>query len=131
MFNLNRITLIGNTGADAKVNTNGPTIIPFATNASWTDSATGERRTRTEWHLLVVWNDLGQWAASLPKGTPLFVEGELTYEQYSRKTDAKVKNKSVEVEVPTRVAKIRVHKLIRLERSAAADSEPEPEGKEA
>jgi single-strand DNA-binding protein len=130
MFNLNRITLIGNTGADAKVNTNGPTTIPLATNASWTDSTTGERRTRTEWHLLVVWNDLGQWAASLPKGTPLFVEGELIYEQYTRKTDAKVKNKNVEVEVLTRIAKIRVHRLIRLESSAAGAGEQEPEAEE-
>jgi single-strand DNA-binding protein len=119
MLNLNRITLIGNTGANAKGSSNGPTTLSLATNASWSDSSTGERRTRTEWHSLVVWNDLGKWAATLPKGTPLFVEGELIYEQYARKTEAKIENQNVEAEVLTRIAKIRVHRLIRLESSGA------------
>ena len=69
MLNLNRITLIGNTGADAKTTPNGPTTLSLASNVSWTDNTTGERRTRTEWHSLVVWNDLGKWAATLQKGT--------------------------------------------------------------
>ena len=81
MLNLNRITLIGNTGGDAKTTPNGPTTISLASNVSWTDKQTAERRTRTEWHHLVIWNDLGKWAATLPEGTPLFVEGELIYEQ--------------------------------------------------
>jgi single-strand DNA-binding protein len=127
MLNLNRITLIGNTGADAKGNSNGPTTLSLATNASWTDSSSGERRTRTEWHSLVVWNDLGKWAATLPKGTPLFVEGELIYEQYTRKADAKIENQNVEAEVLTRIAKIRVHRLIRLDSSGADVTEPEKE----
>ena len=50
MFNLNRITLIGNTGANAKTTPNGPTTLSLASNVSWTDNTTGERRTRTEWH---------------------------------------------------------------------------------
>ena len=130
MFNLNRITLIGNTGADAKVNLNGPTTIPFATNASWTDSETNERRTRAEWHLLVIWNGLGKWAATLPKGTPLFVEGELIYEQYPQKTDTTIDDKTVQVKVMTRIAKIRVQKLIRLDSSApGSEQEQDTEGK--
>ncbi|MDQ2844062.1 MAG: single-stranded DNA-binding protein [Acidobacteriota bacterium] len=57
MLNLNRITLIGNTGADAKTTPNGPTTLSLASNVSWTDNTTGERRTRTEWHsLVVIWN---------------------------------------------------------------------------
>jgi single-strand DNA-binding protein len=127
MLNLNRITLIGNTGADAKASSNGSTTLSLATNASWTDSSTGERRTRTEWHSLVVWNDLGKWAATLPKGTPLFVEGELIYEQYTRKAETKIENQNVEAEVLTRIAKIRVHRLIRLDSSGADVTEPEKE----
>jgi single-stranded DNA-binding protein len=120
MFNLNRISLIGFTGADAKTSPNGPTTLSLATNASWTDDTTKERKTRTEWHLLVVWNDLGKWAATLPKGTPLFVEGELIYEEYSKTVETKAGTKKVETQVPTRVAKIRVQKLIRLESFATA-----------
>ena len=88
MFNLNRITLIGNTGGEAKTVANGPTTLSLATNVSWTDKQTNERRTRTEWHQLVMWNSLGKWAATLPKGTPLYVEGELVYEKYPRKVEA-------------------------------------------
>ncbi len=118
MLNLNRITLIGNTGADAKTTPNGPTSLSLASNHSWTDTTTGERRTRTEWHSLVVWNGLGKWAATLQKGTPLFVEGELIYEQYPRKVEATLGKKTIEVEVMTKVAKIKVQRLIRLEPAA-------------
>ena len=54
MLSLNRISLIGNTGDDAKVVPNGPTTISLATNVSWIDKQTQERRTRTEWHQLVI-----------------------------------------------------------------------------
>jgi single-strand DNA-binding protein len=114
MFCLNRITLVGYTGGDAKLIPNGPTTLTLATNTVWTDPQTRERRTRTEWHQLVVWNDLGRWAATLGKGTPLLVEGELIYDQYGRKTETALGNQTVEVEIPTRIAKIRVHRIIRL-----------------
>lgn len=62
----------------------------------------------------MIWNSLGKWAASLPKGTPLYVEGELVYEKYPRKVEATLGKKTVEVEVSTSVAKIKVDRLIRL-----------------
>lgn len=124
MFNLNRITLIGNTGGDPKVTPNGPTTLSLATNVVWTDKQTNERRTRTEWHQLVIWNGLGKWAASLPKGTPLFVEGELVYERYPRKVEATIGKKTAEVEVMTTVAKVKVQRLIRLESSTEGPGEP-------
>ena len=128
MFNLNRITLIGNTGDDAKVTQNGPTTISLATNVSWKDKETQERHTRTEWHQLVVWNGLGQWAATLPKGTPLYVEGELVYEKYSRKMEATVGKKTVEAEIMTTSTKIRVQRLIRLDTAADLPNEPNDAG---
>lgn len=124
MLSLNRISLIGNTGDDAKVAPNGPTTISLATNVSWIDKQTQERRTRTEWHHLVIWNGLGKWAATLPKGTPLYVEGELIYEKYPRKVEATVGKKTVEVEVLTTVAKVKVQRLIRLE-PANTESDPQ------
>jgi single stranded DNA-binding protein len=125
MFNLNRITLIGNTGGDPKVTQNGPTTLSLATNVTWTDKQTNERRTRTEWHQLIIWNGLGKWAATLPKGTPLFVEGELVYERYPRQVEATIGKKIAEVEVMTTVPKIKVQRLIRLESTANAPGEPE------
>jgi single stranded DNA-binding protein len=124
MLNLNRITLIGYTGTEAKVSANGPTTLSLATNVSWTDEQTNQRQTRTEWHSLVVWNPgLGKWAARLPKGTPLFVEGELIYDEYEKATEVKVDSKTVRAQVATRVAKIRVQKLIRLDSAATAQQE--------
>ncbi len=123
MFNINRITLIGNTGADAKITPNGPTTLSLATNVTWTDKQTNDRRTRTEWHKLVVWNGLARWAATLPKGTSLFVEGELVYAEFPRKIETLVGKKTVEVEVMTRVAKVRVDRMIRLEPSGESKGE--------
>ncbi len=128
MFNLNRITLIGNTGGDPKITTNGPTTLSLATNINWTDKETNERRTRTEWQQLVIWNGLGKWAATLPKGTPLFVEGELVYERYPRKVEATIGKKTAEVEVMTTVSKIKVQRLIRLEAAPNVPGESEDTG---
>lgn len=128
MFNLNRITLIGNIGGDPKVTANGPTTLSLATNVTWTDKQTNERGTRTEWHQLVIWNGLGKWAATLPKGTPLFVEGELVYERYPRKVEATIGKKTAEVEVMTTVPKIKVQRLIRLEAAPNVPGDPEDTG---
>jgi single stranded DNA-binding protein len=128
MFNLNRITLIGKTGGDAKSVPNGPTTISLATNVMWTDKQSREPRTRVEWHRLVIWDKLGDWAGKLPKGTPLYVEGELIYETYQRKVQATVTQKTVEIEVETAVAKIKVHRLIRLESANAAPGESDEMG---
>jgi single-stranded DNA-binding protein len=63
--------------------------------------------------------------ATLPKGTPLFVEGELVYERYPRKVEATIGKKTTEVEVMTTVPKIKVQRLIRLESSTEAPGESE------
>ena len=76
----------------------------------------------------MIWNGLGKWAATLPKGTPLFVEGELVYERYPRKVEATIGKKTTEVEVMTTVPKIKVQRLIRLEAATNAPSEPEDTG---
>jgi single stranded DNA-binding protein len=128
MFNLNRIMLIGNTGGDAKSVPNGPTTISLATNVYWTDKRSQERRTRAEWHHLVIWNALGKWAATLPKGTPLYVEGELIYETYPRKVHATADKKTIEVEVDTTVAKVKVQRLIRLDSPDEVPGESEDAG---
>lgn len=55
---INKVTLIGNLGADPEVRTTqaGSKIVSFslATSESWTDRTSGERKERTEWHRVVV-----------------------------------------------------------------------------
>ena len=81
---LNRATLIGNLGADPEVRTtpSGQRIVSFsiATTESWKDQHSGERRERTEWHRVVIFNEgLGKIAEQyLAKGAKVFVEGKLS-----------------------------------------------------
>lgn len=81
---LNRIVLLGHLGADAtqKIST-APVTFNLATTSRWTDNA-GERQSRTEWHTIVVFNNLGKYAARLKKGDRAYVEGELRTNKYEK-----------------------------------------------
>jgi single-strand DNA-binding protein len=80
---LNKVQLIGNLGADPESRTmqNGGLVVTLsvATNESWRDQASGERRTRTEWHRVVIFNEgLGKVVDQyLAKGAKIYLEGTL------------------------------------------------------
>jgi single-strand DNA-binding protein len=80
---VNKVILIGNLGADPEVrNTqDGRPIVNLrvATSESWRDKATGERRERTEWHRVVIFNEgLCRIAEQyLKKGSKVYLEGQL------------------------------------------------------
>ena len=80
---VNKVTLIGNLGRDPEVRTaqDGSKIvnISVATSEYWKDKVTGERKDRTEWHRVVVFNDrLAEVAERyLKKGSKVYVEGQL------------------------------------------------------
>lgn len=88
----NRINLIGFTGTDAQVrntkNNRTYTTLSLATKRSWPDKQTGERVTRTEWHRLIAWGRLADFAKTLPKGSHVHVEGELRSHTYIGKDNA-------------------------------------------
>ena len=79
---VNKVTLIGNLGADPEVrympNGNAVANITLATSESWKDKQTGQVQERTEWHRVVFFARLaevvGQYAR---KGSKLYVEGKL------------------------------------------------------
>ena len=83
MSSVNKVILIGNLGRDPEVrhSQDGNKIVSFsvATSESWNDRKTGERREKTEWHLVVIFNDrLGEVAEKyLKKGSKVYVEGQL------------------------------------------------------
>src|SRR5271166_3152775 len=91
---LNRATLIGNLGADPEVRTtqSGQRIVSFniATTESWKDPQSGERRERTEWHRVVIFNEgLGKIAEQyLTKGAKVFVEGALRTRKWQDQSGA-------------------------------------------
>lgn len=80
---VNKVTLVGNLGRDPEVrySQGGEKIVNMsvATSESWKDKTTGERREKTEWHRVVIFNDrLASVAeAYLKKGSKVYVEGSL------------------------------------------------------
>ncbi len=80
---VNKVILIGNLGRDPEVrhtNDGVPIVnMSLATSESWRDKATGERRERTEWHRVVIFNEkLGEVAQKyLRKGSKVYLEGQL------------------------------------------------------
>ncbi|MFB9872022.1 single-stranded DNA-binding protein [Acetobacter farinalis] len=80
---VNKVILVGNLGKDPEVRTsqNGMKIVSFsiATSDTWNDRASGERRERTEWHRVVVFNERLADVAErfLRKGRKVYLEGAL------------------------------------------------------
>ena len=86
---LNRVQLIGNLGRDPEVRTTqgGERIVTLniATSESWKDRLSGERKERTEWHRVVIFNNgLGEVAEKyLRKGAKIFLEGKLATRKWT------------------------------------------------
>ncbi len=80
---VNKVILVGNVGKDPEVRNgqDGSKIVSFtlATSETWNDRASGERKERTEWHRVVVFNDrIGEVVEKyVRKGSKLYVEGAL------------------------------------------------------
>jgi single-strand DNA-binding protein len=86
---VNKVILIGNLGADPDVRRtqDGRPIVNLsvATSESWRDKATGERRERTEWHRVVIFNENICKVAEqyLKKGSKVYLEGQLQTRKYT------------------------------------------------
>lgn len=91
MAGLNRASLIGRLGRDPEVRTmpSGGKVVTFslATDETWKDKNTGERKQRTEWHQIVIYNEgLGGVAEQyLRKGSQVYIEGQIGSREYTDK----------------------------------------------
>ena len=80
---VNKVILIGNLGRDPEVRTfqNGGKVcnLRMATSETWKDRNTGERRERTEWHSVAIYNEalVGVAEQYLRKGSKVYIEGQL------------------------------------------------------
>ena len=80
---LNKVTLIGNLGKDPEIRTtnDGRELANFslATSESWKDKVTGEKKDKTEWHRIVVFNEglVRVIKSYVKKGSKLYIEGQL------------------------------------------------------
>jgi single-strand DNA-binding protein len=89
MAGVNKVILIGNLGRDVEVRTlnSGDRVANFsiATSETWRDRATGERKEKTEWHRITIFNDnLVKVAENyLRKGSKVYVEGALQTRKFT------------------------------------------------
>ena len=80
---LNKVMLIGNLGRDPEIRTfqNGGKVcnLRIATSENWKDRSTGERRERTEWHTVAIFNEglVRVCEQYLRKGSKVYIEGQL------------------------------------------------------
>jgi single-strand DNA-binding protein len=101
---VNKVILVGNLGADPEIRhaQDGTMIVNLrlATSESWRDRNTGERRERTEWHRVVIFNEaLAKIAQQyLRKGAKIFIEGQLQTRKWTDKDQ--VDRYSTEVVIP-------------------------------
>ena len=88
MSSLNKVQLIGNLGNDPDIINEGKIAkFSLATSESWKDKTSGERKTKTEWHNIVVYNEglVGVIQQYVKKGSKVYVEGQLQTRKWEDK----------------------------------------------
>ena len=81
---LNKVLLIGRLGADPEIKqmVNGKSVarLSVATSQSWQDKSTGEKKEKTEWHRVVIFNEglVNVVQQYLKKGANIYVEGQIS-----------------------------------------------------
>src|ERR1700744_2555942 len=91
---VNKVILVGNLGKDPEIRTlnSGDRVanLRIATSETWRDRASGERKERTEWHQVVIFNEaLVKVAESyLRKGSTIYIEGALQTRKYTDQSGA-------------------------------------------
>ena len=91
---VNKVILVGNLGKDPEVRrmTSGEPVVNLsvATSDTWRDKASGERKERTEWHRVVIFNEnLAKVAEQyLRKGAKVYLEGSLQTRKWTDKDGA-------------------------------------------
>ena len=87
---LNKVTLIGNLGADPEIrympSGGAVTTVNIATTRRWKDKQTGERKDATEWHRVIFFNRTAEVAGEyLKKGSQVYVEGRIQTRKWQDK----------------------------------------------
>jgi single-strand DNA-binding protein len=94
---VNKVILVGNLGRDPEVRTlqSGSKVVnlSIATSESWNDRASGERKERTEWHRVVIFNERLADVAErfLRKGRKVYVEGALETRKWTDQSSGQEK----------------------------------------
>jgi len=91
MSSVNKVIIVGNVGKDPEIRhtQDGKAIVnlSIATSETWRDKASGERKEKTEWHRVVIFNEgIAKVAeAYVKKGSKLYIEGQLQTRKWTDK----------------------------------------------
>ena len=92
-MSINKVILIGNLTKDVEYKHAKTTIalLNLATNENWTDKQTGEKKSKAEYHRVVIFGKLADICQKLQirKGSKLYIEGQLTHRSYEDNTGQK------------------------------------------
>ena len=89
---VNKVILVGNLGKDPEIRSLGSgdrvANLTIATSESWRDKASGEKKEKTEWHRVVIFNDNLVRVAEqyLKKGSSVYIEGQLQTRKWTDNT---------------------------------------------
>ena len=127
----NQVDLIGFIGSDPETRQleNGASITVFslATKTSWKNES-GSYDSRTEWHRVVAWGKLAQFAGTLSKGAHVEVEGQLRHRTYQKEIAAGQKNVAVDMAI----TEIQANAMRKLDRNnSSTEREQETAAEEA
>jgi single-strand DNA-binding protein len=111
----NQVRLVGFLGKDPEQHENRA-ILSLATRTSWKPKDSDEWESHTEWHRIVVWDQLSEAVKPLAKGDQVLVEGELRSSSYQKYVNIGVDT----ITVPTTSWEIRARAVRKLERNAPA-----------
>lgn len=87
---INKVILVGNLGKDPEIrrlNNGDPVVnLSIATSETWRDKQSGERKEKTEWHRVVIFNENIAKVAEqyLKKGSTVYIEGSLQTRKYEQ-----------------------------------------------
>lgn len=123
----NSVELIGYLGRDAEIkqaNNSNFTLLSVATKETWKNKDTGEYVSRTEWHSVICSGRLGDYAATLQKGTFVQIDGTLRSKPYQVEAKGSTPKKPLCKTITTWY--IRADVIRRLDRNANASQEDAP-----
>ena len=118
----NTVDLIGFVGKNAEVkvasdSSTNFTVLSLATKESWKNRETGEWGSRTEWHNVIAFGKLGEFAATLTRGAHIEVEGSLSSREQTIETnEGALTNRTFSVKAES------IRKLDRAERESTEES---------
>ena len=100
---LNKVQLIGRLGADPEIKqmVNGKSVarLSIATSQNWKDKSSGERKEKTEWHRVVIFNEglVNVVQQYVKKGANVYIEGQLSTRKWKDRSPVKtnIQQKSV------------------------------------